>query len=44
MKKKTVTTSELTGRQKAAILLMSLDVEVAAKVFKELDMHEVDCS
>ncbi|OGU10566.1 MAG: flagellar motor switch protein FliG [Ignavibacteria bacterium GWB2_35_12] len=42
MKKKTVTTSELTGRQKAAILLMSLDVEVAAKVFKELDMHEVE--
>lgn len=42
MKKKTVATSELTGRQKAAILLMSLDVEVAAKVFKELDMHEVE--
>lgn len=42
MKKKTVATSELTGRQKAAILLMSLDVDVAAKVFKELDMHEVE--
>ncbi|MBI5325536.1 MAG: flagellar motor switch protein FliG [Ignavibacteriae bacterium] len=42
MKKKNVTTSELTGRQKAAILLMSLDVDIAAKVFKELDMHEVE--
>jgi len=42
MKKKTVTTSELSGRQKAAILLMSLDVDIAAKVFKELDMHEVE--
>ncbi|TAL67296.1 MAG: flagellar motor switch protein FliG [Bacteroidetes bacterium] len=42
MKKKTISTSELTGRQKAAVLLMSLDVDVAAKVFKELDMHEVE--
>jgi len=32
----------LTGKQKAAILLMSMDVEVASKVFKELDMSEVE--
>ncbi len=42
MKKITLATSELSGRQKAAILLMSLDVDIAAKVFKELDMHEVE--
>ncbi len=34
--------AELTGKQKAAILLMSMDVDVAAKVFKELDMSEVE--
>jgi flagellar motor switch protein FliG len=34
--------AELTGKQKAAILLMSMDVDVAAKVFKELDMNEVE--
>mgnify|MGYP001084762351 CR=1 FL=1 len=34
--------NELTGKQKAAILLMSMDVDVAAKVFKELEMHEVE--
>lgn len=33
---------QLTGKQKAAVLLMSLDVDVAAKVFKELDMKEVE--
>lgn len=33
---------ELSGKQKAAILLMSLDVDVASKVFKELDMNEVE--
>lgn len=33
---------ELSGKQKAAILLMSMDVEVASKVFKELDMGEVE--
>jgi flagellar motor switch protein FliG len=35
-------TDQLTGKQKAAVLLMSLDVDVAAKVFKELDMKEVE--
>lgn len=34
--------NELSGKQKAAILLMSMDVEVASKVFKELDMSEVE--
>jgi flagellar motor switch protein FliG len=34
--------NELSGKQKAAILLMSMDVEVASKVFKELDMQEVE--
>ncbi len=33
---------ELSGRQKAAVLLMSMDVDVAAKVFQELDMKEVE--
>ncbi len=33
---------QLTGKQKAAVLLMSLDVEIAAKVFQELDMKEVE--
>ncbi len=42
MKKQLLTTAELSGRQKAAVLLMSLDVDIAAKVFKELDMHEVE--
>jgi flagellar motor switch protein FliG len=42
MKKTLITTAELSGRQKAAVLLMSLDVDISAKVFKELDMHEVE--
>lgn len=33
---------DLSGKQKAAVLLMSMDVDVAAKVFKELDMKEVE--
>ena len=42
MAKKPATADQLTGKQKAAVLLMSLDVEVAAKVFKELEMKEVE--
>jgi flagellar motor switch protein FliG len=42
MKKGSVRADTLSGRQKAAVLLMSLDVDVAAKVFKELDMKEVE--
>ncbi|MBX3043844.1 MAG: flagellar motor switch protein FliG [Candidatus Kapabacteria bacterium] len=36
------TIKDLTGKQKAAILLMSLDVDVAAKVFQELEIKEVE--
>ncbi len=42
MGKTTGSVSELTGRQKAAVLLMSMDVDIASKVFKELDMKEVE--
>lgn len=42
MKKQPLTIDQLTGRQKSAVLLMSMDVDVAAKVFKELDMKEVE--
>lgn len=35
-------TTELTGKQKAAVLLMSMDVDIAAKVFQELEMREVE--
>ena len=42
MKQKPVSTDQLSGKQKAAVLLMSLDVDIAAKVFKELDMKEVE--
>jgi flagellar motor switch protein FliG len=42
MGKKRITASDLTGKQKAAVLLMSMDVEVAAKVFKELDLKDVE--
>lgn len=34
--------SQLTGKQKAAVLLMSLEVDIAAKIFQELDMKEVE--
>jgi flagellar motor switch protein FliG len=37
-----VTYEKLTGKQKAAVLLMSMDVDIAAKVFKELEMKEVE--
>jgi flagellar motor switch protein FliG len=33
---------DLTGKQKAAVLLMSLDADVAAKIFRELEMKEVE--
>jgi flagellar motor switch protein FliG len=42
MKTKQLTSRDLNGKQKAAVLLMSLDVDVAAKVFKELEMKEVE--
>ncbi len=42
MKAKSLKLENLTGKQKAAVLLMSLEVDVAAKVFKELEMKEVE--
>ena len=42
MKAKSIRLDDLSGKQKAAILLMSLDVDIAAKVFKELEMKEVE--
>ncbi len=42
MAKRMLTVSDLTGKQKAAVLLMSMDVDVSAKVFKELEMKEVE--
>ena len=33
---------DLTGKQKAAILLMTLDADVSAKIFRELEMKEVE--
>ncbi len=35
-------TKNLTGRQKAAILMISLDVETAANLFKYLEQHEIE--
>ena len=42
MASREITFEKLTGKQKAAVLLMSMDVDVAAKVFQELDMKEVE--
>lgn len=42
MKKKEYRYEELTPKQKAAILLMSLDVDTASKVFKQLSLEEVE--
>jgi len=41
-KVKELTIDQLKGKQKAAVLLMSMDVDVAAKIFQELDMKEVE--
>ncbi|HPD34535.1 MAG TPA: flagellar motor switch protein FliG, partial [Candidatus Kapabacteria bacterium] len=37
-----ISAKDLNGKQKAAILLMSMDVDVASKIFKEMDMQEVE--
>ncbi len=42
MKKREYRYEELTSKQKVAILLMSLDVDTAAKVFKQLSLEEVE--
>lgn len=34
--------SDLTGKQKAAVLLMTMDIDVASKIFKELELEEVE--
>jgi len=36
------TVEQLTGRQRVAVLLMAMDVDVAAKVFRSMDMKEVE--
>jgi len=41
-KKKDLKYEDLSGKQKAAVLLMSMDVDVAAKIFQEFDMKEVE--
>ena len=33
---------DLTGKQKAAILMLALDVETASKIFRNLEAHEVE--
>lgn len=42
MSKENLTVADLTGKQKVAVLLMSMDVDIASKVFKELEMKEVE--
>ena len=42
MKTPPITLENITGKQKAAILLMSMDMDTSAKVFKELDIKEVE--
>ncbi len=37
-----ISLDSLSGKQKAAVLLMSMDVDIASKVFKELEMKEVE--
>lgn len=39
---KQLTVSDLTGKQKTAILLMSMDPDIAAKIFQQLEMREVE--
>ncbi|MCX7930407.1 MAG: flagellar motor switch protein FliG [Chlorobi bacterium] len=42
MQNKALTYDKLNGRQKVALLLMALDVETAALIFKGLDQQEVE--
>ena len=41
-KKKITSARDLTGKQKAAVLLMTMDIDVASKIFKDLDLEEVE--
>ena len=40
--KKITSAQDLTGKQKAAVLLMTMDIDTASKIFKELDLEEVE--
>ncbi|MFP4528270.1 MAG: flagellar motor switch protein FliG [Candidatus Kapaibacterium sp.] len=40
--KQQLTIKDLNGKQKAAVLLMSMDMDTSAKIFQELDMREVE--
>ena len=42
VKKKITEAADLTGKQKAAVLLMTMDIDVASKIFKDLDLEEVE--
>ena len=39
---RSITFEQLTGRQKAAVLMIALDVESAAHIFKHLDQSEIE--
>ena len=41
-KKKIKSAADLTGRQKASVLLMTMDIDTASKIFKDLDIEEVE--
>ncbi|MDR0917702.1 MAG: flagellar motor switch protein FliG [Oscillospiraceae bacterium] len=40
--KKITSAADLTGKQKAAVLLMTMDMDTASKIFQELDLEEVE--
>jgi flagellar motor switch protein FliG len=42
VKKKITSASDLSGKQKAAVLLMTMDMDTASKIFKDLDIEEVE--
>lgn len=42
MKTRSISVDDLSGKQKAAVLLMTMDVDTSAKIFQELDMKEVE--
>jgi flagellar motor switch protein FliG len=41
-KKKITSISQLSGKEKAAVLLMTMDIDTASKIFKDLDIEEVE--
>jgi flagellar motor switch protein FliG len=40
--KKPTSAADLSGKQKAAVLLITMDMEVASKIFQDLDLEEVE--